>query len=107
MQAEKSEDSDSNTYGEDLNPDFNKVCLDGWIRISIQEIQILGEERSETEGHRFESLKFGFESLMKNKWRDWSWIRITYRTIRIPEFWVMKNKWERFESLSYDFESHL
>ena len=67
MKAKEFEDIDWNPYGEDSNPDFNKVCLDGWIRISIQEIQIPGEERSETKGHRFESLNYGFESLMKNK----------------------------------------
>ena len=65
MQAKESEDNNLNPYREDSNPDSSKVCLDGWIRISIQVIQISSEERSETEGH--ESLKFGFESLMKNK----------------------------------------
>ena len=67
MQAEEYENSDSNPYGEDLNPNSSKVFSNEWIRISIQEIQIPGEERSETKGHRFESLNYGFESLMKNK----------------------------------------
>ena len=107
VQAEESEDNDSNPYGEDLSPDSSKVCLDGWIRISIKAIQILDEERSENEGYRYESLRLEFESLMKNKWRDWNWIRITYTTIRIPGFGVMKNKSKRFESSSYGFESHL
>ena len=100
VQTKEFEDRDSNL-------DFSKVCSNGWIRISIQEIQIPSEERSETKGHRFESLKFGFESLMKNKWRDWSWIQITYTTIRIPGFRVMKNKSKRFESSSYGFESYI
>ena len=72
VQTKESEDNDSNLYGEDSNPDSSKVCSDGWIRISIQDIRILGEEKNETEGQKFKSLKFGFEFLMKNKWRDWS-----------------------------------
>ena len=52
MQVENTEDSDSNPYGEDLNLDSSKICSDGWIQISIQVIQILGEERSETKGHK-------------------------------------------------------
>ena len=67
MQAEEFEDNDSNPYREDSNLDSNEGCLDGWIRISIEAIRIPGEEKSETEGHRFESLNKGFESLMKNK----------------------------------------
>ena len=98
MQAEEFEDNNLNPYGEDSNLDSSKVCLDGWIRISIQAIRILGEEKSETEGHKF-------KSLMKNKWKDWSWIRITCTTIQISEFEVMKNKSKRFESSSYGFES--
>ena len=107
VQAEESEDSDSNPYWEDLNLDSSKVFSNKWIWISIQAIQILGEERSETEGHRFESLNYEFESLMKNKWRDWSWIRITYTMIRILGFGVMKNKSKWFKSSSYGFESHI
>ena len=60
MQAEESEDSDLNPYGEDLNLDSSKGCSNESIRITIQAIRIPGEEKSETEGHRF-------ESLMKNK----------------------------------------
>ena len=66
MQAEESKDSDLNPYG-DSNLDSSEGCSDGWIRISIQVIRIPGEEKNETEGHRFESLNEGFESLMKNK----------------------------------------
>ena len=99
VQTKEFEDSDSSPYKEDSNPNSSKVCSDGWIRISIQEIRISGEERSETKGHRFEFLNKEFESLMKNKWRDWSWIRITYIVIQILEFWVIKNKSKRFESL--------
>ena len=40
MQAEKSEDSDSNPYKEDSNPDSSKGCSDGWIQIPIHAIQI-------------------------------------------------------------------
>ena len=72
MQVEESEDNDSNPYREDSNLDSNEVYSDGWIWISIQAIRIPSEERSEIEGHKFESLNKGFESLMKNKWRDWS-----------------------------------
>ena len=105
VQAKESEDSDSNPYGEDSNFDSSEVCLNGWIRISIQAIRIPCEEKSETEGHIFESLNKRFESLMKNKWRDWRWIRIIYTTIRIPGFQVMKNKSKWFEFSSYGFES--
>ena len=72
---------DSNLHPSDLNPKW---------------------ERNETQGHRFESLNYGFESLMKNKWRDWSWIRITYTTIQILGFGVRKNKSKRFESLDFE-----
>ena len=59
------------------------------------------KKKSETEGHRFKSLNYRFESFIKNKWRDWSWIQITYTTIRIFGFGVMKNKSKRFEFSSY------
>ena len=72
VQVEEFEDSDSNPYGEDSNPNSSEVCLDGWIWIFIQAIWITGEKRSETEGHWFKSLNYGFKSLMKNKWRDWN-----------------------------------
>ena len=67
MQAEEFEDNDSNPYGEYSNPYSSEVCSNGWIRISIQAIRISGEEKSETKGHKFESLNKGFEYLMKNK----------------------------------------
>ena len=35
---------DSNPYVMDSNPDSNKFCSDGWIRIFIKEIRILSEE---------------------------------------------------------------
>ena len=107
MQTKESEYNDSNPYGEDSNLDFGKICSDGWIWISIQAIRIPSEERSETEVHGFESLKFGLESLMKNKWRDWSLIWIPYIAIWILRFGVMKNKSKWFESSSYGFESYL
>ena len=94
MQAEESKDNGSNPYREDSNPNSSEGCSDGWIRISIQVIGIPSEEKSETEGHIFESLNERFKSLIKNKWKDWSWIRITVWLIR-----VMKNKSKRFESL--------
>ena len=62
-----SEDQDLNPNTIDSNLDSSKVCLDRWIRFSIQAIRIPAEEKGETEGHKFESPKFGFESLMKNK----------------------------------------
>ena len=92
VQTKESKDSDSNPYGNDSNLDSNKVCSNRWIRISIQEIRIPNEEKSETKGHRFESLNFGFEFLVKNKLRDWSWILISYTAIRIPQSGVIKNK---------------
>ena len=107
VQAKESEDSDSNPYEEDSNPNSSKVCSDGWIWISIQAIRIPSEERSETEGHRFKSLNKGFKSLMKNKCRDWSLIQIPYTVIWIPASGVMNNKSKWFESSSYEFESHL
>ena len=63
---------DSNPYSTYSNLNSNKGCLDGLIWISIQEIRILGQERSEVENQGFESPTQRFESLMKNKWRDWS-----------------------------------
>ena len=67
MQVEESEDSDLNPYGEDLNLDSSKGCSNEWIRITIQAIRIPGEERSETEGHKFKFLNKRSKSLMKNK----------------------------------------
>ena len=54
---------DSNPYSTDLNPNSNKGCLDGLIRISIQEIQIPHEEQVKRLKHRFESPTQRFESL--------------------------------------------
>ena len=93
----------------------------------IQEIRILGEEISEIESHGFESHTQRFESLIKNKWRDWSmdlnhlhrdsnpWIwsyEEQGKVIRIFELWIWipsqieaEGQTERFESLSYKFES--
>ena len=116
FQRVQTEEDDSNSSNEDSNPDSRKCKLKSLmatirIPISVRAAQTNGFEspskrfesqvkkKSETEGHKFKSLNKGFESLMKNIWRDWSWIQITYTTIRIPEFWVIKNKSKRFESL--------
>ena len=76
MQPKESMDSDSNSYGKELNPDSSEVWSNGWIWISIQAIRISGEEISETKGRNSNpSIK---DSILS--WRtseeseDWIWI---------------------------------
>ena len=91
------DERDLNPYSMNLNPNSNKVCLDGLIRISIQVIWIPDEERSEVESE--------VDSNSNPSWRTSeeieAWIRIPYTTIQIPKSRIMKNKSMWFESSSY------
>ena len=89
----------------DSNPNSSKGYYDGLIWITIQRIQILGEEKVKLKAtdlnHLYSDLNPSYRTSEELK----AQIRITYTAIRIPKSELMKYKARRFESLSYKFES--